>query len=342
MKNLFLTIVLVCVAILSQATTHHVDQNQNRPAGYIADLQTAVNLATAGDTIFVYPASNDYGHITIKKKLHLFGFGYDGTQGFGSRIANLYLDTTTSPSSSPTGSTFQGFTFDNVIANKGNINNIGIFGCYIISSYISIAAGSSGWTIKNNLIQNYIQINNCSNILISNNVFVGSNNNGIHYSNANTVVISNNLFCNWYYFYNVTNAIASNNIFLCSSPTNQTHMYNNQFINNLSWKSTADPYVLPPVGNTGTNNKSNVNPLFETALSSGTYDKTKDYHLKATSPGKNAGSDGTDIGPYGGPNPFVWGGAFTIPKVTEMLITNPVVNQGTNINVKLKAKKAEL
>jgi hypothetical protein len=119
-------------------------------------------------------------------------------------------------------------------------------------------------------------------------------------------------------------------------------MYGNTFVNNLSWRSSASPYTLPPAGNTGTGNISNQDPQFETGLASGYFDKTKDYHLKTTSPGHNAASDGTDIGPYGGTQPFVWGGAFTIPKVTEMYIKNPVVNQGTNINVKLKAKKADL
>ena len=342
MKNIFFTIAFLIFALASQATIYHVDKNQNRPSGYYGDLVTAINLASAGDTIYLYPASSDYGNITITKKVHLFGFGFDGTAGFGSRIYNLYLDTTTSPSSNPSGSTFQGITFDNIISNKSNINNIGVYGCYISSSYINIASGSSGWVIKNNLIKYYIQVNYCSNILIANNIFMGSNSYSIYYSTSSTVVVSNNLFFNFSHFYYTNNISVNNNIFICSGTTNQSYMENNQFINNLSWRSTATPYPLPPVGNTGTGNKSNVDPLFETGLSSGTFDYTKDYHLQSSSPGKNAGTDGTDIGPYGGTNPFIWGGAITIPQITEMVIRNPVVNQGTNINVKVKAKKADL
>lgn len=341
MKKIYLTFVLVSIAIYSMATILHVDQNQNRPAGYYSDLQFAINSATASDTIYVYPASSDYGSITLNKKLHIFGAGYDGSLGGVSRVNYFYLDTTSSPSSNPSGSSIQGLTINNVITLKPNINNIKVYGNYIYGSYISVAAGCSGWVIQNNYIANSIELNNSTSILISNNIF-SSHDYGINYSNSSTVVITHNLFLGWRYFYNVHNATVSNNIFICTFDQNQSYMSGNVFVNNISWRSTTNPYSLPPTGNTGANNISNQDPLFETGLSSGSFDYTKDYHLKSTSPGKNAASDGTDIGPYGGTNPFIWGGAFTIPFITEMYISNPVINQGTNINVKIEAKKADL
>jgi len=92
----------------------------------------------------------------------------------------------------------------------------------------------------------------------------------------------------------------------------------------------------------GSGNVSNQDPQFVTAQSSPTWYQAEDYHLKSTSPGKNAASDGTDIGPYGGNNPFVWGGIFSIPNITQTHITNPVINQSTPINVNVKANKAKL
>ncbi len=119
-------------------------------------------------------------------------------------------------------------------------------------------------------------------------------------------------------------------------------MANNNFVNNLSWRSALNPYTLPPEANNGSGNISNQDPQFETANATSSFTYTDDYHLKSTSPGKNAATDGTDIGLYGGNTPFVWGGLFSIPKITQTIITNPVVNQSTPINVNVKAKKAEL
>lgn len=341
MKNIYLTLILICFGLIANATIRQVDQNPNRPNGYYSNLQVAVNAAIAGDTIFIYPANSTYGDITITKKLHFFGFGFDGTINGVSRISNIYFDTTASPNSSPSGSSLQGLTINYITCSKPSINNIKINGCYFNSSQIQIASNSTGWQILNNLLNTSIEISNSTNVLISNNIFISSAN-GIYYSNSSTVVISNNIFFNWRYFYNVYNATVANNIFICVGDNNQTYMHNNSFQNNLSYWSSIDTYILPPVGNTGSGNFSNQNPQFISGTPSGSFDKTLDYHLMSSSPGKNAGTDGTDIGPYGGTNPFIWGGAITIPQITEMVITNPIINQGTNLNVKLKAKKADL
>jgi len=340
MKNIYFTLVLVLTSIISSAAIIHVDMNKERPAGYYGDLQLAINNANSGDTIFIYPANNDYGHITIKKQLHLFGFGYDGNINGVSRIDRLYLDTNATENTNSSGSSIQGLTIDYFYIQKHNINNISLIGNYIRYSII-LTNNCSNFTIKNNYIGSYLNIDGASNVVISNNIFRGGDNLSIYSSNSSSNVISNNLFMSFRHFNNVSNAIVSNNIFICSYDANQTYMNNNNFQNNLSWRSTLDPYPLPPTGNTGSGNISNQDPLFETGQASGAFDIYKDYNLKSTSPGKNAGTDGTDIGPYGGTNPFVWGGAFTIPKVTELVIETPVVDQGTSVNVKLKAEKAQ-
>jgi hypothetical protein len=167
-------------------------------------------------------------------------------------------------------------------------------------------------------------------------------NSTIYSSNASSVIISHNIFFNFNYYQDVTNALIKDNIFMCYNVTNSSYMYGNTFYNNLSWRSALNPYPLPPESNSGSGNFSNQEPVFETATSSSSFVAGKDYHLKSTSPGKNGASDGTDIGPYGGNSPFVWGGSFGIPRITEANITNPVINQSTPVNVKVKAKSADL
>lgn len=336
---------MLSIAMIAQATIINVDNKPNRPSGYVSNLTLAINNASAGDTIYIYPSNTTYGNITITKKLHIFGFGYDGTDGYNSKLGTIYLDTTSTPSSNSSGTTIQGLRVSNVNCSKPNIKNIVIAGNNISSSinFGYYSTNCSGWVIKNNYIEGYILIYNSTSLIISNNVFKG-NGYGIQTSNSSSVVILNNLFMQWSYFNNVQNATVSNNIFICNSNSyTGGNMNNNTFTNNISFcSSTSNTYTLPPTGNTGTGNKQNQNPIFVTGPTNSTYDYTKDYHLQSTSPGKNAGTDGTDIGPSGGTKPFVWGGAFSIPKVTQMTISNPIINSGTNINVNVKAKKAEL
>ncbi len=339
MKKFFVFITVMIITVMANATIINVDNSPNRPSGYQSNLQVAINNASVGDTLYVYPSNTTYGTIYLKKRLYLFGAGYKGNTGSESQIHYLHLDTATSPASNPSGSTIQGFKISKVYCDKPNIVNIVFAGNYF-SSYVNLSTNCSAWLFTNNYFGNYITINNNNNIIISNNIF--NNTYGIINSNSSSVFISHNLFMKWIYFSSTYNATISDNIFVCNGATNISLMAHNNFINNISWRSTLTPYALPPEGNSGSGNFSNQDPLFETATSSGNFEYTKDYHLKTTSPGTNAATDGSNIGPYGGSSPFVWGGAFTIPKITLTNITNPVINQSTPINVNVKANKAKL
>lgn len=346
MKKYIILTLLLSSFLIVEATIHNVDNNANSPSGYSKNLQATIENASAGDTIYVYPSNIDYGNITIKKKLYLFGSGYDGTTGAVTKISYLYLDTATTPSSNPSGSSIQGFTFEYYLnCNKSNISNIVVAGNYFsyYSTSISLGSNCTSWLITNNYIYGAININNNTSVVITNNVFKGHSN-SINTSNSSSVVISNNLFMQWQYFDNVYNATISNNIFICNSNSyTGSTMSNNIFNNNISYCSNAShTYNLPPTGNTGTGNLQNQNPAFVSGSTNSSYNYSEDYHLQSSSVGKNAGTDGTDIGQYGGTKPFVWKGALSIPQVYQMSVSNPIINQGTTINVNVKAKKADL
>ena len=178
MKKLVSLLFLMFVTGITQAAIINVDNNPSRPSGYYENLQIAVNAAQVGDTLYVYPSNTSYGDVTIKKTLHLFGKGYNGTTGFVSRINYLRLDTNTSPSTNPSGSSFQGMTINRITCQKPNIANIVVAGNYIYyyNSGISLQANCSGWLISNNYIYGYINAYNNGSLLISNNIFYGSNN----------------------------------------------------------------------------------------------------------------------------------------------------------------------
>lgn len=344
MKKFFLLMVFASLAISLQATIINVSNNSTRPAGYQQYLQVAIDNATAGDTIYVYPSNVSYGNITVTKRLYFFGSGYSGSPStsYESTLGQIYLDTTTSPSSNPSGTSFMGFKFEsNFSTNKPNIKNITIYGNWI-NGNISLNVNCNNWLISNNVIGNVsFNVNQSGSVIISNNVISGN----ISNSSAPSVVISNNTFFHFGYYSNlngISNATISNNIFLVTSTSNGGQS-NCVFLNNITWYNATSTYNFPGAGNTGSGNLNNTMPVFMTgAFTNTTFDPSIDYHLAAGSPGKNGGSDGTDIGHFGGTAPFVWQTAASIPRVTNITITNPVINQATPINVKVKAKKASL
>ncbi|MGC8822999.1 MAG: hypothetical protein ACP5PZ_00165 [Bacteroidales bacterium] len=225
----------------------------------------------------------------------------------------------------------------------GYIDNVTVKRCRI-GGYVYVSG--SNWSIVNNIINNVtIYIGNFTNLFVANNVFYQGS---FYNSNQASVYIINNLFLYYnssYLFQTVSNANIYNNIFYANSVTVYNSV-NNVFNNNLSYNTSN--YTLPPAGNSGTGNIQQTDPQFVSQSSipapgSGTIavDNLKDFdwHLKGTSPGKNAGTDGTDLGIYGGSYP--WSG-FTgmpnLPVIENFYIKNPVTHKDSTLKIYIKAK----
>ena len=94
-------------------------------------------------------------------------------------------------------------------------------------------------------------------------------------------------------------------------------------------------------GVTGNNNFINQDPQFMNFTESDNYTIVEDYRLANASPGKNAATDGGDIGLFGGN--YTWENrkypkAFPHQEIFNVI--NSSVPQGTPVNVNLKARKA--
>ena len=78
------------------------------------------------------------------------------------------------------------------------------------------------------------------------------------------------------------------------------------------------------------------------------YNDQNNYYLQTTSPALNAGTDGTDLGIFGGQYPwpdtyipnYVQCVQTSIPQVTELNIQNSSVPANGNLNFSVKAVKA--
>lgn len=105
-------------------------------------------------------------------------------------------------------------------------------------------------------------------------------------------------------------------------------------ISNMSVES--NPFVRIPPWESSARDGSETKPIrIRTAIG--------DFHLKATSVGVDNGTDGTDIGMYGGTEPWIDGPVWrysnepSIPTIKSLELTKKVVKPGEGLKVKVKA-----
>jgi hypothetical protein len=353
-KTFLLLALFVALAAGAFAGVLTVSNNSNSPGQYTS-LQTAIDAAAIGDTIMVAGSATSYGNISIGKKLMLVGAGYHNPYGNSTTIGNIELYRTNLYIAA-SGSKLIGLIFNQASMygnfNGGSGSNQIISGVVIERCWFNIVRffSWSDWsTCKNDTIRNCF-INNrigdgyqisLEDIYIHNNVFNGG---GVvfNYGNIsiNSIYIRNNIFLarnnNCFQGY-CQNMIIENNIFYAASPQGAS---NSVYTKNLTFMCLDN--AIPGAGNFGSGNIINQNPLFVNyPLAGGVgFDWSYDFHLQPNSPAKNAGTDGTDLGIYGGWAPFEVGANPYFPQMMELTLPNgSSVPAGGTLNVHFKARK---
>lgn len=337
MKKILFISVICSLSLFASAKVITVNNNTNSPGQY-SSLQQAIDSASAGDTIYVHGSATSYGNVSVKKRLFFFGTGNKPNKSnvLVSEAGNIQLDTLAGVSGA-SGTKIIGFKLNSVkgYTGPGGTKNVLVSRNYFISGGTKVNVTGSGWILENNILYpSTIDLNNNSNVIVRNNIF---NDSYLTASNQPTVLISNNVFLgNGSALTSVTNALVANNIFYGATP-NGTGVNNNTFSNNISYQTTND--TMPYGTNAGSGNLYGQNPLF-TNVPASAFNYGYDFTLSATSPGKNAGTDATDIGIFGGVAPFVdMTGTPAIPQVKTLTILNPVISVGDSLQVIIKAKK---
>jgi hypothetical protein len=352
MKTTFLTIILLVLAIICNAKVLTVSNDPNQPAMYTS-FSDAYNVACIGDTLYVIGSQTSYGSVTITKGITIIGSGFNdpNERKFETTFGDITLTYKTGEYneivSNCSGTTIEGIECNNIqmITSEltklqnlkfqncelvriflSNGDNILIKNCIV--SYAIYAEGLStayveNLTISNNFI-GYLRAlkSKKSTTVISNNlIFWGS---GTCLDNIEGANIFNNINCNDGTYYRLKNCVFSKNI---SVATQALNVFD------------ADNNII------GDNNLINTDPQFKNVPQT-KIDLTYDYRLKDTSPGKNAGTDGKDIGITGGdyPWPLNAGGMLdfrgrpSLPYIEKMQILNSVVPTNGTINVSITAK----
>lgn len=315
---------LLATTVLSGAVIT-VDNKVNSPGQY-TDLQVAIGAASDGDTIYVSGSETSYGSITLVKRLTLFGAGYkpDKQLPLISIIGTITFAQDLLQGTSSSGSKIIGFEMGRFSSvNPGGFDDIEIRRNIITSGTpVQISGSTSGWIIENNILRVQVAVGGATSLIINNNILQDL----IVNSNQPTVVITNNLFLrDGNAFATMTNAVISNNIFYRAAPQGCSQSF---FNNNLTYLTSND--ALPYGDNVGSGNLVGVDPQFVTFPPAGDlFSFDYDFHLQAASPAIGAGTDGTDIGAYGGAVPIQIGGEPPLPQVIRMIIDNVLPLDGT-------------
>lgn len=338
------------VGSLSFATILTVNNTTDVPSpGQYTTLLAAHDAASAGDTLYITGTTNSYGSLTLTKKLTLIGPGYNPNQKKNKLPAVLTSITFGNVfNSNASNSVVIGLEFKNFYNASITMSGIKIMRSKIVNQeYSGPINNFTNLEIENCLFDDAIGISSsCTNIVLRNNIFkTGTAFIGGGISTINTIIITNNLFLGTCgtasaSINNAKNLVISNNIFY--GPVPSLNVVDCIFSNNIYFNSNVTS-IIGSNGNAGSGNL-NVDPLFQT-ITGCDFSMLSNYRLRAGSPARNAGTDGTDIGPTGGSAPiykYATGqltGEPNVPQVREISIPNAAIPAGGNLNVTVKARK---
>jgi hypothetical protein len=339
MKTLWQTLLFVFVAIFMcntlYAQTIYIVNPTGVPAGVNVHttLQSAVDAASDGDIIYLMPNSATV-NLDLTKRLTLIGSGFYNPVRIG--LLNL--------KEGASGSIIDGIHITGYIYIDAHLSGIAIRNCVFeggAGHHINLAVNRSinGLVINNNIFRGHHSAiylgsssSNHSNVIVQNNL-IRTNGTGINAGNG--TVIRNNIFLGMntgWMALNIRDSIVENNIFYAVAVS--SGVYTSSFRNNISSLGNFD--FIGSNGNFGSDNVV-TDPMFEDLEESQViWIPGWNLNLLPGSPAIGVGTDGTDIGLFGGPNPFNNNGT-SLPEIYEL--TAPLyIQQDQDLPVQIKAR----
>jgi len=311
------------LSIQSYAAVITVDAN-HPSAGMYKNLQDAHDAANSGDTILVYPFAGSYSAIDVTKKLKIVGRGWchEPVSNIATTISGRMQFLFGSG-----GSSLEGFRC-NFHVNI-NANNVMIK--------------------RNDLDKITIQQNHTGTIIIQNNFYANINESLIDVDNNNDVFIANNIVVNLTtyndrYTWGIT---ASSNSITLDIIYNVIYMKGDHYGLYLSGSNyyvanniIVQGRISPKTSLGFQNNICNSSQLEASNFNQVNVDMNTVfvdwYKLKKDSPAIGAGTNGSDIGIYGGSTPFVLCGYPSIPRIVN-IEADHLGTKSHGLDVKIKA-----
>jgi len=341
MKSVLFFIFICLSAAPASGKIWHVDSNPGNSADFTT-VQAAHDAASAGDTLYIMGSGVPYGPLVMTKRLNLFGPGFFLAENpeTQANISEARIGLTDlNPGSE--GSLITGLYFyystllsarSQIIINASNIvfKRNRVYGNTNGTSLIFVTSGTGNVFIIQNYIQNDYTQSYCYGILLS-----GENTN-IEIRN-NFIIVADNSYAFTFSCPASSSATFSNNFTHGYWSLNYCVVTNNVMAggfftggNNLITNNLCQSNQLP-----ASSNKQNTAMNSSLFVSTGGTDAY--YQLKDGSAGDNYGTDGTDVGPFGGWDPYVISGIPSLP--TIYYLEAPASGSATNgLPVRIKAK----
>ncbi|OUR93336.1 hypothetical protein A9Q87_05150 [Flavobacteriales bacterium 34_180_T64] len=351
-KFLFFIVLLVGSSFTIQAqTVRIVDNNQGAATGFTT-IDAAIQASQPMDTIYVQPSPNTYPNVNINKPINIYGIGHNpelnaGQYAYihtitfsgaasGTKISGLFITTLNLNTNNTnhdvviTNNRFNGTITGR--SNTSQTNNIVISGNYFEHGSTNFIDNNLGqnWIISNNLMQrsgtnwSWNLVTDLNNTTIFNNNIIlsrqiGDTNQQVEiFATCNGTQISNNIIIF------TGNSVANMNIGANLSLT---------FNNNLTYS------VVTAFDALGGSNFDDVDPQFVSFDPNNSLNNTThDYNIQGGAPHENMGSDGNNLGVMNGVFPFSLRGYPTeLPYLTDFVIFNNILSEGTDLNINIKA-----
>jgi len=320
----------------AQSSVATLDHSGTTSVFYGANaLVDAYNASVDGDAIILSSGSFNPPS-TIQKGLKIIGVGHypDSINGRTFINGNIILGL------GANNILFEGIEVTNLSSND-TINNINIKRCRLDNG-ISFGQIVNNVIIEGSVLQ-YIDFNNNNNnnTIIRNNIILIFNSSVISNIQGGALIENNILYEQYSYnsiFNNVNNSIIKNNIIRKDYGQDQFYIIigaGNIFQNN--YIAYSGPYDGIPLSNIYNNNYSNtpwnMNSIIPNISSS--FDYNIDYHI--LNPNQYLGTDGTQVGIYGGSNPYKENATPDNPRIVSKYIA-PQNDSNGNLQINITAK----
>jgi hypothetical protein len=341
MKTLFLSSLLALCSLFTLAQSKIAVQSGTSVSFY-ENLQTAVDNAADGDDILLPGGVYTNASFNLNKAVNLIGVGHyaDSTVATGITMITgiFYIN------GAAAGGSVQGIYFSDAVrfgTASGNepIDGYSITRCSMPELSLSFnnqPGIATNILIKDNVIRGQLYIANAQNVLVETNhidgqlVYVNGlaqfNQNIFHYTSSN------------YLFNSVIGGNFTNNIVLYNYFNWQIMGGSaNTFLNNIFVTSS-----FLGGSNIGSDNQFEVafDEIFVNSPVNTIFNYNDDYHAADGGPADGTGLGGTDVGVYGGNNPYKDGAVPSNPHIRSKAIDGTTNAQGL-LNVTIEAAAQE-
>ena len=295
-------------------------------------LATAYTQAQNGDTLYLSGGSFTPPAV-FDKQITIFGAGHyvDSTIATGKTFINGNI--TLSENADLFYLEGVEITGNFTISTGHSVNNVVITRCKINGTFNvlgNLSNPTANLSLIGNVLMNRINLENVQNSILSNNIISNT------FQSSNGNLISNNIIMGFIwgssmdYLFFGSNNILNNNIILWEGYNANINGSGNVFNNNLYVEPTPDYGIAAT-------SFANYTGILQTAIfvnQTGTvFNYAHDYHLQT--PSTFLGTDGSEVGIYGGTFPYKEGAVPSTPHIIRHSV-EPSTSDGM-LNVKIKA-----